>query len=222
MTTPGAPLEDHAAAIRALLQERYASREVAYQASREAIRHAANAIRALHREEPDRAAALLEEAQATLARATDAVIPHPEVRYAGFVADAQKEVAEASLLTAFLAGTPPPGPADLAVDVGAWLNGLGEAASELRRVILDRLRRGRVQECEALLDQMDTAYGVLVTMDFPDSMTSGLRRTTDVLRGVLEKTRGDLTVALRDEALARRLDRVARDLGHAADGTPSP
>jgi translin len=48
-------------------------------------------------------------------------------------------------------------------------------------------------------------YGVLVTMDFPDAITGGLRRSTDALRAVLERTRGDLTNSLQQEKLLREL-----------------
>lgn len=121
---------------------------------------------------------------------------HPDIEHAGFVHDAEKEYAEARATLALVSGAPLPSPEEVGVNAAAWLNGIAEAAGELRRVILDRLRQGDFDGCEALLEAMDDIYALLVTIDFPDAMTGGLRRTTDQTRGILERTRGDLTMAI--------------------------
>lgn len=135
------------------------------------------------------------------------------MRYAGYTQDALKEYAEAHLVLAFLAGDEPPTGEMIGVEPAAYLNGLAEAASELRRAILDGLRRGEVARGEQLLGVMDDIYSALITVDFPEAITGGLRRTTDALRAVLERTRGDVTAAIRQEylvtamrALEARLD----------------
>lgn len=181
------------------------AREHALARSREVIRSSANAIRAVHRREFDRARSLLGDAKQALDRAVDDVAANGDVRYAGFIHDAQKEYAEAFTVVTLLAGQELPGPDQVGVEWPAYLNGLGEAVGELRRFLLDDLRRGDLGAGESLLRAMDEIYGVLVTMDYPDAITGGLRRTTDVTRGILEKTRGDLTVAMRQEELERQL-----------------
>lgn len=138
---------------------------------------------------------------------------HPDVLYAGFVQDAQKEYAEASTVFALITAAGLPDPDDLGVDYVPYLSGLGEAVGELRRYILDQLRHDRLAHCEEVLAIMENIYGVLVTMDYPDAMTGGLRRTTDAVRGILEKTRGDLTVALRQAHLETELREFERRLG---------
>jgi translin len=205
-------VESAVEATRQQLQAKYEARERALQLSREATRLSANSIRAVHRGELDRAWGLRQQAGATLAEARHALRDHQDIYYAGFVVDAQKEYAEACLMLALLRGEPLPAAGDVGVESAAWLNGLAEAASELRRIILDRLRSERLDGCEELLDAMDDVYSALITVDYPDGMTGGLRRTTDMLRGVLEKTRGDLTVALREQAMARRLEQVEQRL----------
>ena len=131
-----------------------------------------------------------------LAEAQEAVGPHPAVAYAGFVHDAEKEYAEARLTVALVAGTPLPTVDEVGVGIPAWLNGLAEAASELRRHLLDRLREGQLARAESLLGAMEDVYDALVTVDFPDALTGGLRRTTDALRAVLERSRSDLTTTV--------------------------
>lgn len=160
------------------------------------IRLSANSIRAVHRGEFERALKLLDEAQAAHATVRDAVQKHPELYHAGFVHDAQKEYAEAWATYRLLLGGTIPRPEELQVEDAAYLNGIAEAIGELRRMLLDRLRRGQLAGCEAILAAMDDIYSALVTVDFPDAMTGGLRRTTDQSRGILEKTRGDLTMAM--------------------------
>jgi translin len=197
-------ITDAGEAARDILERKHEARELTLLACRRAIRSCASAIRAVHRHEHAEARALIAEAAAYLAEADAALVDHPDVRYAGFVHDAKKEFAEANVTLAFVAGLPMPTAAELGVEVAAYLNGMAEAASELRRQVLDCLRRGELGPAEHLLGVMDDVYGLLVTIDFPDALTGGLRRSTDALRAVLERTRGDVTTAL----VAARLQSV--------------
>lgn len=181
------------------------AREEALNLCRSVIRHSANAIRAMHRRQMADGAALLEQARADYQRAAEALKDYPEVYYAGFLGDAGKEYAEACILLAVLSGTRLPTFQELGVGLAPYLNGLAEAASELRRYILDSMRQGDDARNEELMAVMDDIYSLLVTLDFPDAITGGLRRTTDALRAVLERTRGDLTLAQRQRELIERL-----------------
>lgn len=178
------------------LAAKSAAREQALAASRALIRMSANAIRAVHRGEFARAEVMLDEARVVRDAAVEALRQHQDIYHAGFLHDAQKEYAEARTTLALLQGNAIPEPEELGVEYAAYLNGIAEAVGEMRRMILDRLRAGQYDGCEALLHAMDDIYSVLVTIDFPDAMTGGLRRTTDQTRGILEKTRGDLTMAM--------------------------
>jgi translin len=204
-------LETLAEKIRLYFSTKDKAREKALRLSREIIRYSANAIRAVHRQEKLNAEQLLASAQALLKELTNDVLKkNNDLAYAGFVHDAQKELAEASTTLAIVAGKPIPEPEALGVSYPAYLNGLGEAVGELRRYILDSLRRNDLSRCEELLTTMDDIYSVLMTMDFPEGITYGLRRTSDAVRGILERTRGDLTLALRQQELEEKLERTAR------------
>jgi translin len=194
------------ARARELLAAKHAAREAGLRESRAAIQAAAAAIRAVHREEFSVAEDLAARSGAAVQTADAVLAEHPDIRYAGFLHDAKKEYAEARLTLAFVRGDAVPLPDELGVEVPAYLNGMAEAASELRRRLLDLLRRGELEPCERLLATMDEVYGVLVTIDFPDAVTGGLRRTTDALRAVLERTRGDLTNALVQERVRRAVE----------------
>jgi translin len=193
-----------------------AARDQALAEGRQIVRLSANAIRAVHRGEFAEAAALLEEASRRLRALTAALAPYPSLYWAGYVQDAMKEYAEAAIAGAVVQDRPIPTPAALGVEDAAYLNALAEAASELRRQVLDLLRAGDLARAERLLGTMDDVYALLVTIDFPDAITGGLRRTTDQLRGVLERTRGDLTVTSTQHRLERALREVQRDLGARA------
>jgi translin len=172
----------------------------------------ARTIRAIHREEWEHARQLMGEAKAAAAAMIEGVQPFPELYYAGYTQDALKEYVEANLTYALVRGEPLDGPEALNVEGNTWLNGLAEAATELRRRILDIIRDGYGEEVERLLDAMDEIYSVLVTFDFSDSITGGLRRRTDVLRSVLERTRGDVTSALRQAELEQALEALEAKL----------
>jgi len=212
MESVGDQLEPIMERVRALFADKNAARERTLPLCREALRHSANAIRAVHREEFAQAEELIARARDLLLQAAQEVRDHPDIYHAGFVHDAQKEYAEACLSLAVIAGRPLPTPESLAVELPAYLNGLGEAVGELRRHLLDRLRAGEVDHCEGILSAMDDIYGVLVTLDYPDAMTGGLRRTTDAVRGILERTRGDFTVSVRQRELEQRLEEFQRRL----------
>lgn len=185
-------------------------RDATLSRSRELIRFCALSIRAIHRHEWDEAARLLETAREAAAVMVADVVTYQDLFEAGYTQDALKELVEAHVLYAFVRGTDLPGPTDIGVPAAAYLNGLAEAASELRRFALDLIRLGRSSEAEPCLAMMDEVYSHLVTIDFPDALTGGLRRTTDMLRGVLERTRGDLTVAVRQEELEAALQAFER------------
>jgi translin len=182
------------------------AREKALPLSRDVIRHSGQTIRALHRRQFDQATGKLKAAGSLLVELDKATDKHDELRYTGFFRDAQKEFAEASISLALVTGQPLPGPDQLGVAPAAYLNGLAEAASELRRYLLDSMRKDDLSRGEELLSAMDDIYNALVTVDFPDAITGGLRRTTDVFRSVLEKTRSDLTLAMQQKSLENRLD----------------
>jgi len=194
-------------ALRSELDSLHAARETILGACRRTIQACSSSIRAVHCLELDRADRLADEAASWLDQAHDALRPHPALAGSGPLHDAEKEYAEARLTAALVADRPLPSPQALEVAAASWLNGLAEAASELRRHLLDRLRDGELSRSEALLAAMDDAYGLLVTIDYPDAVTGGLRRTTDALRAVLERTRGDLTTTLLQARLQAALER---------------
>jgi len=198
-------LESIAEKIRASLAVKDAAREKVLPLCREVIRHCSLAIRAIHRQEFNQAEESLQAARNLLNEMKQAVAAYDELNNTGFIRDAQKEFAEGSITLALITGKQLPAPDTLGIGDAAYLNGLGEAVGELRRYLLDSMRRNYLSQCEELLSAMDDIYSVLVTMDFPDAITSGLRRTTDMVRGVLEKTRSDLTLVMRQEELENKL-----------------
>ncbi|MDY7106596.1 MAG: haloacid dehalogenase [Actinomycetota bacterium] len=197
--------------IRSELDAKHQARELALPACRRAIRSAGSAIRAVHRREAEAIDGHLSASVAAIRDAQAALAPHPEIQYAGFLLDAEKEVAEAQLLTDLVDGRPLRGPGELELDQRAWLRGLAEAASELRRHLLDRLREGEIERGEELLATMDDVYDALVGVDYPDAITAGLRRTVDAFRGVLERTRADVTTTVLQTRLQRAIEAADAD-----------
>ena len=198
-------LRESANTARQSLADTDRARERALRFSREMIRHCADSIRAIHRGEFDVARGLISSAAALVEESGALLNEHPEVYYTGYVQDALKEFVEANAVLAFIQDGPLPSPEELQVGAAPYLGGLADTVGELRRYILDRLRRDDFSRCEETLAVMDEIYTILVTMDFPDAVTRGLRRSTDMVRGILERTRGDLTVALRQRRLEAML-----------------
>jgi translin len=207
-------LETIAEKIRTNFEAKSEVRDETLRLSRELIRHCANSIRAAHRGEFESAAELLVTAKALASEMVDGVADYADLYHAGYTQDALKEFAEASITYALITDRSLPDPDELGVEYAAYLNGLGEAAGELRRHVLDLIRHGELERGEEILSMMDDIYGVLVTIDFPNAVTGGLRRTTDMVRGVLERTRGDLTMSLRQD----RLQQALRDFEKRVNG----
>ena len=189
------------------------ARERALRLSREMIRHSADSIRAIHRGEFDAARELIGSASRLVEESGTLLNEHPEVYFTGYMQDALKEYVEANAVLVLIQDKPLPTPAELQVGAAPYLGGLADTVGELRRFILDRLRRDDFSRCERTLELMDEIYTILVTMDFPDAVTRGLRRSTDMVRGILERTRGDLTVALRQRRLEAMLAEADIDGG---------
>ena len=191
---------------------KHAARERALPKSRTAIRLCANSIRATHRQEFSNAETLIAQVSTLLAEINHDLRAHRDIYYAGFVQDAQKEYAEAVTFLTLVRHQMLPTPTELSIGHAAYLNGLAEAVGELRRYLLDQLRRGHVENCEPYLNYMDDIYSLLILIDFPDAITSGLRRSTDSARGILEKTRGDLTAAVIQAQLQQAMHDVQTSL----------
>jgi translin len=197
------------AAVREELDAKFEARELAIRNCRSIIRGSANAIRALHRNEPETADRLLDDVRSLIAEAEGPLTEHLDIYYAGFFYDAVKEYAEAVITTALLAGKPLPTPAEIGLHAVPYLKGMGEAVGELRRRMLDQLRTGELEAAEASFARMEQIIGLLTTLDYPDGMTGALRRTTDVARSLIERSRADLTMTVVQERVRQALDTAA-------------
>lgn len=189
------------------------ARDRAYQRSRQLTSLCSKTIRAIHREEWHVANSLLGETRQAASALVAGVSDHPNLYHAGYTQDAMKEYVEVFVTYALVRDQALPTPEELSVEYNTWLNGLAEAAIEMRRRILDLIRHRQNQEAERLLDVMSTIYGTLVTFDFNDSITGGLRRRTDTVRAVLERTRGDVTTNFRQSELEAALQALEGKLG---------
>ncbi len=205
--TPMRPTDRARAGVQARFEANSHAREAALSRTRQAVRRAANAIRAVHRGELAAADQLLLEARELLDLAESVLAAHPDVYYAGFLQDAQKEYAEARATRALVAGEPLPEPEDVGVGDAPYLNGLAETIGELRRHLLDVLRAGSLARATELFGAMEEIHSLLADVDYPDAITGGLRRSTDVARAVIERTRGDLTLTTIQRDLADALRR---------------
>ncbi|MGQ0678653.1 MAG: haloacid dehalogenase [Actinomycetota bacterium] len=201
-------LEQIRQSLRTHLDAKYEAREHALTLCRKAIRLSANSIRAIHRGESQEGERLQNEARLLLDEAATAMVAHPDVRHAGFFHDASKEYAEARLTHAIVFGHPLPTPEQVGVEAPAYINGMGEAVGEMRRHLLDLMRRNELDKSEGLLGVMDEIYYLMITMDYPDAMTGGLRRTTDVARSIIERTRGDLSTTIIQQNLMNALEAI--------------
>ncbi|CAJ38123.1 haloacid dehalogenase [Methanocella arvoryzae] len=182
--------------IRARFDAMDKAREQSLALSRKITRNSGDAIKAIHRGEWDQSAKLIDETRSLVLQVNDILRDFPDIYYSGYVGNAQTEYAEVSILNAVLHGENIPSPDELQVDYAAYLNGVGDTIGELRRHILDQIRTGRPEEGEKYLDLMDELYTELMSFDYPDAITHGLRKKTDVARSLIERTRGEITNAL--------------------------
>lgn len=210
-------LEQVGAEIISYLESKNEARDAALQLSRAIIRSCALAIKSVHRNEAAKADEHLGQAKQKIEELKETLSAYPDLYYAGYSQDALKEFAEASIVQSVITGGQLPGPDELQVEIAAYLGGMGEAVGELRRRLLDALRQDQLDEAEQLLERMDDFYGFLVTVDFPDAITRKLRRITDVDRGIVERTRGDLVASMRQATLREALEAVEKKINEQRD-----
>lgn len=203
--SPYSALSSYVEGIRNDFELQNGLRDQTLQKSRLLIRTCAHSIRAIHRHDWDEAEALLAQARKEAVEMVEPIKEHPSLFHTGYTQDALKELVEAHLVHSVATGKPLPSPEEIGVPGSTYLKGMAEAATEMRRFILDLMRRGQVPDAESYLEFMDDVYSLLVTVDFPDAVTNGLRRQTDVVRTVLERTRGDLTMGIRQEEMKAAL-----------------
>jgi translin len=210
-------LTEIAERVHLAFEARTKARDQALAQARQLTRHAAHAIRAIHRDEYDLASEHLTAARQIVDSLKGDLACYPDLYYAGYTQDAIKEFAEASITCALIQNRSLPLPEDMGLEYATYLNGLAEVTGELRRRCLDILRQGYSQEAERLLSCMDDIYDLLVTLDYPDAITNGLRRQTDLVRGILERTRGDLTTSFREQRLQQSMETVLKKLPAAEE-----
>lgn len=208
--------------VTALFDEKEKAREAALSLHRNVIKCSGNAIKAIHRRQFNEASELLREGSRQVKEICTALAPHQDIFFAGFVQNAQKELAEARIFEALVTKQLVPTPEEVGVDAAPYLNGMGEAIGELRRYLLDNLRGGNFESLEEILDTMEDLYSLLFSMDYPEAMTLGLRRTTDVARSIIEKSRGDLTLTLQQKKLEKSLQRFGQELAPPSVGRSVP
>jgi translin len=199
--------------IRLAFDARTAARDRALAEARLLTRHCANAIRAVHRDERQLAQENLQAARQISDSLRSSLAEYPDLFFAGYTQDALKEYAEANIVYSLVGDGTLPQPEKLGLEYSTYLQGLAEAAGELRRRCMDILRHGHSEEAERMLGYMDDIYDVLVTMDYPDAITGGLRRLTDIVRGVTERTRGDMTISQRQDKLEASMRQLQEKLG---------
>lgn len=208
-------IDEYAEEARRQLEQVHRDREEAYTTSREIVQSASATIKAVHRGEFDEAREQVAHTRELHDRMMAAVAASPAIGYAGFVGDAAREYAEAAQVLALIADRELPAPAELGVDCADWLNGLGDTVGELRRHVLDLIRHDAVEVAEVYLGIMDEILQTIMSFDYPESVTKGLRKRSDQARGAVERTRGDLTTALRQSRLERRMRELEDALGAA-------
>lgn len=213
-------LEKISEQIRKNFDARTAARDNALAQARQLTRACSLAIRAVHRDETETMNSHLQDARKLADTLRDSLATYPDLFYAGYTQDSLKEFVEANVTCALIRNEPLQTPEELIVEPSTYLNGLAEVVGELRRRVMDILRHGYSTEVERLLGYMDEIYSVMVTMDYPDAITNGLRRQTDLARGIIEKTRGDITFSLRGEHLEQAIGKLIVQLnGDQPKGT---
>lgn len=205
-------LDDIAEQIHQAFEARTNTRDEVLSQARTLTRYCASAIRAVHRDEFDNARENIDLASSIAKSFQTDLVEYPDLYYAGYTQDALKEFAEANIVYALVIGAELPSPQELGLENAAYLNGLAETVGEFRRRCLDILRQGYSQDAERLLNYMDDIYAILITMDYPNAITGGIRRQTDIVRGITERTRGDLTLSLRQEHLEQTMQRLESQL----------
>lgn len=202
-------LEEIASQIQYKLDEKDAVREVALKSSRAIIRVAAGIVHAIHKHEDVKNE--FNEARDEVHRLRSLLEDHPDIWNAGFVEDAMAEIAEASILFSIINSEELPDPEDLGITPASYLLGLGDVIGELRRFALESLRNGEVELAQRYLDMMEEIFLILMRFDYPDAIVP-IRRKQDVARSLLEKTRGEVAVAICSKRLEERLKHLEKSI----------
>jgi len=203
------PLSEILEEIRERLDAKETLREEVLPIARQLIRESAALIKNAHRGEWDEAVSRRNSLLNAVRNLKEKLSNSPDLWFAGFVQDALKEVAEACLVYSLLRNEPVPTPEDLGIDDAPYLNGLLEAMGELRRAVLDAIRRDDLATAERFLAIMDEVYFAAMSFDQADAVTQGARRRTDALRAILERTRSDITLAAQYRKLAKLLPAIS-------------
>jgi len=195
-------LDEIADRIQSRLDEKDTVREIAIKSSRAIIRISGSVIHSIHKKEDVRR--MMGEAMDEAQRLRGLLEEHPEIWNSGLVEDAMQELSEAAIIMSIADDAPLPDPEELGVPMTAYLLGLADAIGELRRFTLESLRQGNTETATVFLEMMEDMFKVIMRFDYPDALVS-IRRKQDIARSLLEKTRGELAVAVSSKMLGDKI-----------------
>ncbi len=195
--------------IQIELDEKDAVREIALKSSRSITRLCRDIIHGIHLRED--VSTLMETAEEEVLSLRSLLTEHPDLYASGYVETAFQEMAEAEILNSLLSDSPLKRPAEMGISSTAFILGMGDVIGELRRAVLDALRQGKVEDAVRLLDHMESIFAALMRFNYPDAILA-VRRKQDIARGILDKTRGDVALAIQSRALEEKMDEMNRRL----------
>ena len=187
-------LEEYVNSFLPKLEQRFESREKLLMTAREAIRYSGEAISLAHRGKAKEAEEKFELAKAKAKEIAEVVKNFPDLLY-GDVGTAFQEVSEAAFVLSVYLGKDLPSPEELGVPEFHYLLGAADAVGEMRRRVLELLRKGEKEKAEETYSIMEEIYEVLWELEYPKSLVPNLRQKIDYMRRILEDTHHDLFIA---------------------------
>ncbi len=181
-------------------------REEILRKSRVIIKDCSIAIKSIHREENKSYQDIILKIKNELDVLKNLIIKNPGHFYK-YLKTPEQEYTEAIVLFSIIQNQKIPTHIDLNVDALHYILGLADVIGELRRYILDNIRKSRIDVINDILEKMDELYTYLFSLDYPSGMTKDLRHKTDVARNIIEKTRGDITLSVQMNNLTNLLEK---------------
>jgi len=180
----------------------YQDREEILKLSRSIIRDCSIAIKNIHRKEFNKFQEKLNSIKIDHQSLVKLVDKNLGVFFK-YLKTPEQEYAEAIAFYSIINKKNIPTPLELRINPLNFILGLADVIGELRRYALDNIRNSQFEDLNDILEGMDEIYTYLFTIDYPSAVTQDLRHKVDVARNIIEKTRGDISLAIQMDDLKR-------------------
>ena len=197
--------------IRVQLDKLDADREKILRSNREIIRSCSQIIESIHRNDLKDIETKIKETRESIAEIEKNARKTENVIRKNYLTTVNQEFTEAVTFFHYATGKEIPTYQELNVNPYEYILGLADLVGELKRMVLNSIRKDDYDKAEEIYEFMDELYQKLFSLDYPSGMLPGFRKKVDVARNIVRRTLELIVTGKKTDTLTRKIGKLLDD-----------